>query len=68
MDWFYFCLYPHDSENPLKPLAGNFLSEFVPLPFNVRPPSWMYASRLIRETLRKSEHKVDIIELPGLSI
>lgn len=59
---------PNDLPNPtLLTGIGNFLSEFVPLPFNVRPPSWMYASRLIRETLRNSEHKVDIIELGPLT-
>jgi hypothetical protein len=68
MDWFYFCLPTFLRKSSEASRAGNFLSEFVPLPFNVRPPSWMYASRLIRETLRNSEHKVDIIELPGLRI
>eukprot|EP00931_Biecheleriopsis_adriatica_P086903 TRINITY_DN61459_c0_g1_i1.p1 TRINITY_DN61459_c0_g1~~TRINITY_DN61459_c0_g1_i1.p1 ORF type:complete len:425 (+),score=59.94 TRINITY_DN61459_c0_g1_i1:101-1276(+) len=45
----------------------NFLSEFVPLPFNERPPSWMYGPRLVRETLRESSSPIDIIELGPLT-
>lgn len=46
---------------------GNFLSEFVGLPFNIRPPSWMYTGRLLKETLWKSHRKVDIIALGPLT-
>ena len=46
---------------------GNFLSEFVGLPFNIRPPSWMYTGRLLTETLWKSARKVDIIALGPLT-
>lgn len=46
-------------------LAGidNFLSKYVPLTFNERPPSWMYGPKLVRETLRQSAGPLDIIEL-----
>ena len=46
---------------------GNFLSEFVGLPFNIRPPSWMYTGRLLTDTLSKSARKVDIIALGPLT-
>lgn len=51
----------------LLPGINNYLSEFVPLPFNERPPSWQYASTLIARTLKKSRCKVDIIELGPLT-
>ena len=46
---------------------GNFLSEYVGLPFNERPPSWMYTDRLLFETLLSSSKKVDIIALGPLT-
>ena len=47
--------------------TGNFLSEYVGLPFNIRPPSWMYTGLLLHEKLRKSRRKVDIIALGPLT-
>jgi len=59
---------PNELPNPsLLPGVDNFLSEYVPLPFNERPPSWMYGPRLVRETLRKSATPMDIIELGPLT-
>ena len=51
----------------LLPGINNYLSEFVPLPFNERPPSWQYASTLIFTTLFRSRCKVDIIALGPLT-
>lgn len=42
---------------------GNSLSEFVGLPFNIRPPSWTYTGQL-KDTLW-SHKKVDIIGTNG---
>ena len=46
---------------------GNFLSEFVGLPFNIRPPSWMYTGQLLKQTLSKSRKPVDILALGPLT-
>mmetsp|Transcript_86327 Transcript_86327/g.105932 ORF Transcript_86327/g.105932 Transcript_86327/m.105932 type:complete len:307 (+) Transcript_86327:2-922(+) len=46
---------------------GNFLSEYVGLPFNIRPPSWMYTGQLLTQTLWKSRQKVDILALGPLT-
>ncbi|CAE7031708.1 rihA [Symbiodinium sp. CCMP2592] len=46
---------------------GNFLSEFVGLPFNIRPPSWMYTGQLLKQTLSKSRKQVDILALGPLT-
>ena len=40
---------------------GNFLGGFVGLPFNIRPPSWMYTGQLLKQTLWKSRKQVDIL-------
>ena len=45
----------------------NYLSEYVPLDFNERPPSWMFASTLIRNVLSTSNSSVDIIALGPLT-
>ncbi|CAJ1440594.1 unnamed protein product [Effrenium voratum] len=44
---------------------GNFLSEHIGLPFNPRPPSWMYTDRLFFETLLNSKEKVNRIYFSG---
>ena len=46
---------------------GNFLSQYVGLPFNIRPPSWMYTSQLLKDTLWKSRKPVDILALGPLT-
>ncbi|CAK9006086.1 Pyrimidine-specific ribonucleoside hydrolase RihA (Cytidine/uridine-specific hydrolase), partial [Durusdinium trenchii] len=45
----------------------NLLSRYVPLPFNWRPPSWMYASKLLLRSLRRQQHPVDLIVLGPLT-
>ncbi|CAE7455920.1 URH1 [Symbiodinium natans] len=59
---------PNKLPNPrLQTGLGNFLSQHVGLPFNMRPPSWMYTGLLLQETLRRSRRKVNVIALGPLT-
>ena len=59
---------PNSLPNPeLLKGKADFLAEYVGLPFNVYPPSWMYTDRLLEYTLRRVTDKVDLIALGPLT-
>ena len=59
---------PNSLPNPeLLKGKADFLTEYVGLPFNIHPPSWMYTDRLLEYTLRRVTSKVDLIALGPLT-